>query len=130
MLTGWQNLLYRVGALLLLAGAATYITGWRLSFYLYTVGACLFASMQMLTAYEGRNLILLRLRRQQLFGAVCLLLTAGAMAMQTFGFGFARRNEWVVCLTIACVLELYTAFRIPTEWKKEQEGRKKARRKG
>lgn len=123
-LTPWQNALYMGGAGLLLLGAATYITGWRLSFYIYTAGACSFAAMQMLAAYEGRNLVLLRLRRQQLFGAVCLLLTACAMAMQTFGFGFARRNEWVVCLTVACVLELYTAFRIPSEWEKEQSGRK------
>ena len=41
------------------------------------------------------------------------------MIMQVGRFGFAIRNEWVVCLTIACVLELYTAFRIPAELKKE-----------
>ena len=26
-----------------------------------------------------------------------------------------RGNEWIACLTIAAVLELYTAFRIPPE---------------
>ena len=30
-----------------------------------------------------------------------------------------RYNEWVLCLTIAAVLELYTAFRIPQEMEKE-----------
>jgi hypothetical protein len=43
------------------------------------------------------------------------------MAMQTFRFGFALRNEWVVALTVGCVLELYTAFRIPAELKKESK---------
>lgn len=119
-LNGWQRALYRIGAVLLLIGAATYVTGWGLAFYLYAVGACCFATMQMLESYDGRNLVLLRLRRQQMLGAVCLLLAACAMAMQTFGFGFARRNEWVVCLTVACMLEFYTAFRIPAEWEKDQ----------
>ena len=43
------------------------------------------------------------------------------MIMQVCQVGFARRNEWVVALAIACVLELYTAFRIPAELKKERK---------
>lgn len=31
-----------------------------------------------------------------------------------------KRNEWIVCLSIAAVLELYTAFRIPQELEKEK----------
>ncbi len=124
----WQNALYLIGAIGLLVGAALYVTGTVFAFCLYTAGALCFVPMQMLAAYEGRNLVLLRLRRQQLMGALCLLLTAAAMAMQTFGFGFARRNEWVVCLTVACVLELYTAFRIPAEWEKERNGGRRAAR--
>ncbi len=42
------------------------------------------------------------------------------MAMRIFDFGFARGQEWVVCLAVACVLELYTAFRIPAELEKEK----------
>ncbi len=122
-LNNWQNAAYALGAVLLLIGAATYITGWAPAFYLYAVGAVLFASMQMLAGYDGRNVVLLRLRRQQIIGALLLLVAGVAMSMQTFDYGFARRNEWVMCLTIACVLELYTAFRIPSEWEKEQRGR-------
>lgn len=29
-----------------------------------------------------------------------------------------RGNEWIACLTIAAILELYTAFRIPQEEEK------------
>ena len=29
-------------------------------------------------------------------------------------------NEWILCLTIAAILELYTAFRIPNEMEKEK----------
>lgn len=32
-----------------------------------------------------------------------------------------NRNEWIVCLSIAAVLELYTAFRIPQELDKENK---------
>ena len=73
----------------------------------------------MLQRYEGRNFIIRRLRRQQLLGALALLVTACLMITQTFHVGFAQRNEWVVSLAVACVLELYTAFRIPSELEKE-----------
>ena len=54
-----------------------------------------------------------RLRRQQMLGAALLVL-AGVMML------IWHRNEWVLCLTIAAVLELYTAFRIPQEMKNEE----------
>lgn len=120
-LTPLQNALYMIGAILLLMGAATYITKWVGAFYLYTVGAFLFSSMQMLASYEGRNLVIRRLRRQQLMGALAILFTSCLMAMNTFQFGFARRNEWIACLTVACILELYTVFRISSELEKEKK---------
>ena len=33
-----------------------------------------------------------------------------------------RGGEWKVVLAIAAVLELYTAFRLPTELEKEEKG--------
>lgn len=116
-----QNAVFMAGAVMLLAGAVTYITGWCLSFYLYAAGACAFSSMQLAAGYEGHNLVVRRLRMQQVFGALLLLATALLMAMHTFQFGFARRNEWMITLAVACVLELYTAFRIPAELEKEQK---------
>ena len=60
-------------------------------------------------------------RRQQLMACVLLILTAVCMSMQTYRYGICQRNEWVVCLTIACVLELYTAWRIPQELSKAKK---------
>ena len=54
----------------------------------------------------------LRLRRQQIFGALLLVLTGAFML-------FTRGNEWIVSLTIAAILELYTSIRIPQEEAKE-----------
>lgn len=102
-----------VGAFLLLVGAVLQITRWELSPYLYTLGAVLFAYVQVMCRYEGKNLIVRRLRRQQIIGAV-LLVFAGVLMFTS------KRNEWIVCLTIAAVLELYTAWRIPSELEKEK----------
>ena len=113
-----QNIVFIAGAVLLLIGAATFFTGWLYAFYFYAVGACAFAAMQLCAGYEGDNLVIRRLRGQQVIGALLLVCTAFFMAMRIFDF--ARRQEWVVCLAVACVLELYTAFRIPAELEKEE----------
>ena len=102
-----------VGAVLLLVGAMLQITRWELSPYRYTVGAVMFAYVQVMSRYEGQNLIVRRLRRQQVLGAV-LLVFAGVLMFVT------RHNEWVLCLSAAAVLQLYTAFRIPSELEKEK----------
>ena len=103
-----------IGALLVLVGAMLQITRWELSPYIYTVGAVLFAYVQvMMGRYEGKNLIIRRLRRQQIIGAA-LLVFAGVLMFTS------KRNEWIVCLTIAAVLQLYTAYRIPSEMEKEK----------
>lgn len=109
----YQSIIFVTGALLALVGAATYITAWGPSPYIYTLGALMVAVVQYLNGYHGTNFIIKRLRKQQLFGATLLLLTA--MFMFT-----TRNNEWVLCLTVAAILELYTAFRIPQEEEKEK----------
>ena len=102
-----------VGAVLLLVGAMLQITRWELSPIIYTIGAVMFAYVQVMSRYEGKNLIVRRLRRQQILGAV-LLVFAGVLMFVTC------HNEWVLCLTVAAILELYTAFRIPSELEKEK----------
>ena len=98
--------LFVVGAIMTLAGAAVFITGWAYAPYIYTVGAGFIALAQVNTPIKG-------LRIQQIFGALALILT-GAFMFTT------RGNEWIACLTIAAILELYTAFRIPQEEEKEK----------
>ena len=102
-----------VGAVLLLVGAMLQITRWEFSPILYTIGAVMFAYVQVMSRYEGKNLVVRRLRRQQILGAV-LLVFAGVLMFVT------KHNEWVLCLTVAAILELYTAFRIPSELEKEK----------
>ena len=83
-----------VGAVALLLGAALQITQLAWAPYLYLIGAIMFAYVQVMSGYEGKNIIIRRLRRQQIIGAT-LLVVAGVMMI------LWKRNEWVVCLTIA-----------------------------
>mgnify|MGYP006932873178 FL=1 len=101
------------GAVLLLIGAMLQITRWELAPVLYTIGAVLFAYVQVMSQYEGKNLIIRRLRRQQILAAVLLVFTGVLMFV-------TRHNEWVLCLTVAAIRQLYTAFRIPSETEKEK----------
>lgn len=108
-----HQVIQMLGAVMLLVGAMLQITRWEVSPYLYTLGALMFAYVQVVVCrYEGKNLIVRRLRRQQIVGAV-LLVFAGVLMFTT------RHNEWVLCLSAAAVLQLYTAFRIPSELEKE-----------
>lgn len=102
-----------LGSILLLIGAMLQITRWELSPYLYTIGSILFAYVQVMDGYVGKNLIVRRLRRQQILGAVLLVFTGVLMFV-------TKHNEWILCLTVAAFLELYTAFRIPAELDKEK----------
>ncbi len=106
--------LFAIGAVALLAGAAVYITGWKPAPYLYSTGALMVAIVQLAGAPSRSGVTLKRLRRQQLFGAMLLVVTGALML-------FAHGNEWILSLTVAAVLELYTAFRIPQEEAKQQE---------
>lgn len=117
-----QNLLYGLGGILLLAGAAMPLWPGLLfpGACVFTAGVLLFAPMQMLARYEGRSFVVRRLRRQQLLGAFLLLVTAGLMLMKACQAGPLRGDEWKLVLTIAAVLEVYTAFRIPAALQKEQ----------
>lgn len=101
-----------MGGILLVIGAALYVTRWVVAPYIYVVGSFMFGAMQMADRYEGSNFVIRRLRRQQVLGALMLMLTGIAMFV-------CKYNEWIVCLLIACLLELYTAFRLPQELEKE-----------
>ena len=71
--------LFVVGAIMALTGAAVFITGWIYAPYIYTIGAGLFALAQVNTPVKGKGKTLKRLRVQQIFGALALILT-GAVA--------------------------------------------------
>lgn len=108
-----KDLIYWTGGILLIVGACLIITGWKGAPWLYLVGAVLFAAMQFTERYKGTNFVVKRLFIQQKIGALLLVVTGVTMFL-------LRHNDWVVFLTVAVLLELYTSFRIPQELKKEE----------
>lgn len=117
-----QTAAYYLGGLLLIAGALMPMVP-ALTFvapYVFTLGAVTFGSLQLVQRYEGRSIAIRRLRRQQMLGAVLLMISAVLLLIGTFHMLPLRGGEWKVVLAVAAVLELYTAFRLPAELEKEQ----------
>ena len=96
--------LFGVGAVMALTGAAVFITGWIYAPYIYTIGAGFIALAQVNTPVKGKSKTLKRLRVQQIFGALALILT-GAFMFTT------RGNEWIACLHYCC--HTRTLHRLP-----------------
>lgn len=119
-----QNILFQVGGLLLVAGAVMPIIPAVSSHAttVFTIGALMFGSMQLLQRYDGPSIVVRRLRRQQIMGAFLLMITAALMIMKQYRVGpiAIRGDEWKITLIVAVVLELYTAFRLPAELEKER----------
>ena len=107
----YLDILFITGSVFALIGAAVYITHWEYAPYLYIIGSVTAAVTQVLAQPHVEHVTLRRLYRQQMFGALFLVLT-GILMLYTHG------NEWIICLLIAAILELYTAYRIPQEEKK------------
>lgn len=119
-LTRLQSFIFKLGGILIIIGVLLWIPKLSVAPYLFCLGAVLYAVMQFLAKYEGRNFIIRRLRRQQLAGA-CLLVLAGIMMIgSTFHWPYTTRNEWLIAFMAGTIFQLYTAFRIPAELKKEE----------
>lgn len=111
----WIDMTALAGAAVLFVGLALQFFRFECAPYIYLLGAVLFAYVQVVaTGYSGANAVIRRLRRQQIFGAMLLVFTGVVMLLW-------HRNEWIVCLAVSAVLELYTAFRIPQEEAKEKK---------
>ena len=106
------SFIYMLGRIMLVVGAALYITKWVWAPYIYIAGSLMFGAMQMMDRYTGNNWIIRRLRRQQIVGAIALMLTGVLMLV-------CKHNEWILCMLVGCLMQLYTAFRIPQEMEKE-----------
>lgn len=122
-----ENTIFLIGALLMLAGAVAGLFRWQWFPYVYAVGAVCFASMQMLQRYEGTNFTIRRLRRIMLLSDVLFLVTAllmfagqgNALGLDWIYYLNYVKNNWVVLLLLAAILQLYTTYRISNELEKE-----------
>lgn len=102
------------GAVLIFIGLIVQFSRLSWAPYIYIVGAVAFGSAQFITRYQGPNFVIRRLVNQQIMGIIALILSGVLMLVM-------HRNEWIVCLSVAAFIELYTVFRIDYELKKEQK---------
>ena len=124
-----QNIIFTIGALLMVVGAAMGMFVRGVAPYIYTVGALAFVSMQLQQSYEGANFTISRLRRIMIISDMLLLLV-GALMFADYGNPFELdqitylkyiHNNWVVVLLLAAILQLYTVYRISSELEKEKK---------
>ena len=139
-LTRLQSLIFLAGGLLMVVGAGLFVfSNKQLASWIFLVGAIAFVSMQMQQQYEGTNFVIRRLRRIMTLADICFILAALLMVENAYNFllpffhnhvpngHFAYlsyiRNNWVVLLLVAAILEVYTTHRISHELEKEAKKR-------
>ena len=74
--------LFAVGAVMLLAGAAVYITGWPLSPYIYTIGATMVALAQINSPSKCKSPTVKRLRHSKYSVRFCWCLRGHSCSLQ------------------------------------------------
>lgn len=107
-----KEIVYGIGAVIMLVSAAIYITGSEYLKYTYLAGSIIAGAMRFTGFVPSRNTILRRLRIQRIFASIAFILAG------VFMFTNRAGNEWIAVFAIAAMLELYTAFRIPYVEKK------------
>ena len=122
-----QNIIFLLGALLMVVGAGASLLAWKPAPYLFALGALAFTAMQFLQRYEGSNVVIRRLRRMMLLSDALFLAAALMMFANTGNFlgleylSYIKyvHNNWIVVLLVAAILQLYASHRINNELEKD-----------
>lgn len=91
-----------MAGLLILAGAVLFLTKWFLAPYLFAVGAAGMAVCFLTLPTKDMEFRERRLHRFNIIASVLMICASGLM--------FKDMKEWIICLTIAAVLLLYSSF--------------------
>ena len=103
-----RSIIFGVAGLLVLAGAILFLTHWAVAPYLFAVGAAGIAVCYLTLPVKDLDFRRRRLHRFNVF--------AGLLMIVSSGFMFNNRTEWILCLSVAAILQVYTAFVTPKEW--------------
>lgn len=136
-LTKFQSILFLAGGVLMVVGVGCCVLQVvpLIMSWVFIAGAVMFAVMQLLQTYQGRDVTLRRLKKIQNLSDI-LFIIAGIILADTVyanaGHSFFRDfftdqetyitflyNKWVVVLLVAAILEVYTAHRIDHELSKK-----------
>ena len=100
-----RTIIFNIAGLLILAGAVSFLTKWFLAPYLFAVGAAGIAVSYLTMPTQDMNFRRRRLHRYNIFAGLLCIFASALM--------FSGRKEWMICLTISALLQLYTAFVTP-----------------
>lgn len=100
-----RTIVFYIAAVLVVAGAFLHFYHWVFAPYLFAVGAAGLAVSYLTLPTKDMDF---RTRRLHTFNVI-----AGILMVLASGLMFADRKEWVLCLTIAALLQLYSAFVTP-----------------
>lgn len=127
-----ENIIFLLGAILMVIGSAAYVFAQTWAPWIYAMGALAFVLMQLKQGYEGDNIVIRRLRNITVFSDFCFLLSAVLMFANMdnmFGLPFMFyaqyiHNNWVIALLVAAILQLYSTHRISHELDKDAKNTK------
>lgn len=102
-----RAIIFNISGLLVLAGAVLYLTHWEYAPYFFAVGSAGVAVCYLTVSVKEMGFRQRRLHRSNVIAGMLMIFASGLM--------FKDRTEWVLCLTIAAILQVYTAFVIPKE---------------
>lgn len=134
-----QSALFLLGGALMVIGVGVFVFTLgegigRWASLVMLAGSVLFATMQAMQRYEGRDITIRRLRRIMLVADFGFVLSGLLMAEQSWRVIYAHiattpggftayvqlvQNNWVVVLLIAAILEMYTMHRLSHELAKQ-----------
>jgi hypothetical protein len=107
-----KDFLFYICSILLLFSAAFYTTGQEFIPYIYAVAGAGVAVIFLISPYRGDNIRLKRLNIQQAIAAILLPVSSFFM--------FKKMNEWIICLLVSAILQIYVIFIRDHEEKKKQ----------
>lgn len=124
-----ENIIFLMGAVMIVVGSIANVMLRPWAPYIFAMGTVAFVLMQLKQSYEGNNVVIRRLRRMVVASDLFFVITAVLMFANINNlFGLDRssylqyvRNNWVVTLLIAALLQLYSNHRLGKELSEEQK---------
>ncbi|MDR0681074.1 MAG: hypothetical protein LBG15_04380 [Dysgonamonadaceae bacterium] len=108
----FKDFLFYTCNILLLLSAIFYTTEWNFIPYIYAGAGVGVALLFLINPYKGDNIRLKRLNIQQAIAALLLPVSSYFM--------FNKMNEWIICLLVSAILQVYVIFIRDYEEKKKQ----------
>ena len=100
-----RTIVFNISALLWRAGGGLYGGVAGVAPYLFAIGAAGIAVSYLTMPTKDMDFRRRRLHRYNIFAGLLCIFASALM--------FSGRKEWMICLTISALLQLYTAFVTP-----------------